>query len=306
MLRDLLEQYPRYHHLVASTQLVLAMLGMGASLRPKDFVEVVLEPKPMLTGALYQLIGIPLFTFALTRAIDLPAAITVGFFMLAAMPGGSMSNVYTYLGRGNAALSVALTGLMTVTALVTAPVILRLFVAQNLPPEIVMPAGVIFREIALYLLLPLLIGMILRRVTIRAVTLSIWSVRCSLVVLAILIVGSLGSGRLELSAYGPWIPVLVIAYCVGIQLAIELVGRRALKFSHRDVTALTIESSMKNINLALLISASLFPLEGANAAFGGGVLFVLLLYGGASLIVAGVPAIANAARDRKAKANPEG
>ena len=78
-----------------------------------------------------------------------------------------------------------------------------------------------------------------------------------------------------------------------------------LKFSRRDITALAIESSMKNINLGVLISASLFALEGPSAKFGGGVLFVLLLYGGASLVVSAVPALGNF-RHEKAEASRHG
>ena len=112
MIKDLLEQYPHHHRLVASTQLVLAMFGMGVVTQPRAFIELVLEPKPMITGVLYQLVGIPLLTVVMVFAIDLPPEIVVGFFMVAAMPGGSMSNIYTYLGKGNAALSVALTGVL--------------------------------------------------------------------------------------------------------------------------------------------------------------------------------------------------
>jgi BASS family bile acid:Na+ symporter len=88
MIENLLEHYPHYHRLVAATQLVLAMLGMGLVTRPRAFVEVVLEPKPMITGVLYQLVGIPLFTAAMVFAFDFQAEIAVGFFMVGAVPRG--------------------------------------------------------------------------------------------------------------------------------------------------------------------------------------------------------------------------
>jgi BASS family bile acid:Na+ symporter len=300
MLGEFFQHYPKYHYTVASTQLVLAMLGMGAALSARDFIEIAKEPKPIVTGALYQLLGIPLLTLAVTAFIPLPPEIVVGMFMLAAMPGGSMSNVYTFLGKGNAALSVALTGLMTLTALLTAPFILKTFAAADLPPTIPMPAGVIMREIALFLLLPLIAGMLIRRFTIKAVLFSIWSIRASLFFLAVLVIGSFGSGRLDITSYGLKIPLLLVAFCAIIQLVIELISRKVLKFSSRDVTALAIESSMKNINLGLLISASLFTLEGPNAKFGTGVLFVLLLYGGATLVISAGPALANYRREKNA------
>ena len=89
MISDLLEQYPKYHHLVAAIQLVFAMLGMGMTLRARDFIEIVKEPKPFFTGAVYMLVGIPLIALLLVQFVSMPAAIVVGFFMVAAMPGGA-------------------------------------------------------------------------------------------------------------------------------------------------------------------------------------------------------------------------
>ncbi len=302
-MKDLLESYPHYHHLIASTQLVLAMFGMGLVTRLRAFVEIVLEPKPMIVGVLYQLVGIPLLAAAMVFGIDLPPEIAVGFIMVAAMPGGSMSNVYTYLGKGNVALSVALTGVMTLLALVTAPLVLRLLASDYLPAEIAMPVGAIMREIFVFLLLPLALGMALgpRLKLSWALAGSKWLVRASLLVLGLLVVGSVGSGHIAIASYGVRIPLLVFLFCLVVQIIILRGSRHGLKFSQADATALGIESSMKNTSLGVLIGASLFALEGENADFGGGVLFVLLLYGGVSLGVAAVPVLSGIRHARKAE-----
>ncbi len=307
MIKELFEQYPPCHPLVASTQLVLAMFGMGIVTHPRDFAELVLEPKPMITGILYQLAGIPLLTAALVYLIKLPPEVAVGFVMIAAMPGGSLSNIYTHIGKGNVALSVALTGLMTLLALVTAPLIMRIFAGDHLPPDIAMPVGVIMREIFIFLLLPLTAGMLLERFLEEktAHSCSKWAVRASLIVLAILVVGSLGSGSIDFSRYSFRIPLLVFLYCLVIQIIILRGSLHLLGFSNRDSMALGIESSMKNINLAVLIAASLFGITGKNGEFGAGVLFVLLLYGGVSLGVAAVPMISNL-RHLKKQVKPRG
>jgi BASS family bile acid:Na+ symporter len=239
------------------------------------------------------LIGIPLLAVALVQVFDLPPAIAVGFFIVSAMPGGAVSNIYTFLGRGNTALSVALTAVMTLLALITVPLILRLFASEHIPPEIPMPTGVIIREIGLYLLLPLSAGMGVGRLTNHAHAISKWAIRFSLVGLAFIVIGSIGSGRLDSGEFGVWIPLLIAGFCVANQVIIMLVSLKLLKFSRRDMTALGIESSMKNINLSLLIAASLFPLEGSASEFGGTVLFVLLLYGGVSLVASASPAFRN-------------
>ncbi|MCF6311165.1 MAG: bile acid:sodium symporter [Verrucomicrobiales bacterium] len=298
MIKDFFAHYSDYHQLVASTQLVLAMFGMGLVTRLRSFIEVIVEPKPIIAGLLYQLIGIPLITAGMMALLDLPPEIVVGFFMVAAMPGGSMSNIYTHLGKGNVALSVALTGVMTLLALFTSPLILRLFASEHIPPEIAMPSGVIIREIFLFLLLPLSFGMLLGSWMKKNIAhwSSVWIIRASLVALATLVIGSLGSGSIDFESYGRRIPILVFGYCLLVQIIILRGSRHLLKFSATDSSTLGIESSMKNINLSLLIAASLF---GLDSKFGGGVLFVLLLYGGVSLFVAAVPAIANARQSKK-------
>lgn len=302
MLKDLFEQYPHYHHLVASAQLVLAMLGMGMVTKSRDFVELVLEPKPMITGVLYQVVGIPLLTAAMVFFVKFPPEVVVGFIIIAAMPGGSLSNIYTHLGRGNVALSVALSGVCTLLALVTAPLIMRLLAGDHLPPEITMPVGVVMREIFLFLLIPFGLGMALARLLKNdeiAHSGSKWVVRLSLLFLAILVVGSLGSGRIDFSRYSAQIPLAVLLYCLIIQIIMLRGSQYVLGFSARDAMALGIESSMKNTNLAVLISASLFGLEGQHAEYGAGVLFVLLLYGGVSLGVAGVPVLGHLRKTKK-------
>jgi len=299
-MRELLESYPHYHYFVASAQLVLAMFGMGAVMRFRDFVEIVRDPKPFFAGFLFQLIGIPLIAAALVHLVDLPSPIAVGFIMLAAMPSGSMANVYTFIGRGNAALSVSLTGILTLVALVTAPLILRLLAADYLPPEIPMPTGMIVREICVFLLLPLGIGMAVgRSIPKHAPRISKVAVRGSLVGLAIVIIGSLGSGHLEIFSYGYKIPLLIFAFCAVIQGLGFRLSLHLFKFSWRDATAISIVSGMRNINLALMITASVFRMEGPAADFGLGVLFVLLLYGGSSLFIAASPAIQNFRHQKK-------
>lgn len=295
MTGEFFEHYPKYHYFVASSQLVLAMLSMGLQMRPRDFSEIVLEPVPMLVGVGYQLVVIPLLTALLVALVSVPPEIAVGLFLIAALPGGSMSNIYTFLGKGNAALSVALTGVTTLLALFTAPLILRIFVSDFLPDQLVMPVAPIMREIFLFLVLPLVVGMGLGRLLapMHAAFLSRWLLRACLLVLALLVLGSFGSGHIEAGSYGWRIPALILLYCLVIQIFTLRTSLHLLKFPLRDSCAIGIESCMKNINLGLLVAASLFRLEGPEADFGGGVLFVLFFYGGVSLIVSAAPALYN-------------
>ena len=128
---------------------------------------------------------------------------------------------------------------------------------------------------------------------------SKWAVRASLIVLGVLVSGSLGSCSIDFSRYSVRIPLFAFHYCLIVQIIILRGARQVLRFSGREYMALGIESSMKNINLAVLIAASLFGIEGNNGEFGAGVLLVLLLYGGVNLDVAAVPTISSIRHLRK-------
>lgn len=78
-----------------------------------------------------------------------------GMALIAAIPGGTTSNIFTYMARGNTPLSILITGITTVACLLTTPLILSLIITQYLPTDFTMPTGKIIIEIALTLLLPL-------------------------------------------------------------------------------------------------------------------------------------------------------
>ena len=125
------EAYPRYEYALASTQLAFAMLGMGALLGFGDFARVVRSPRGLAIGLFVQLAIVPGLAAVLSGALPVPPGIAAGLVLVAAVPGGTMSNVLTYLAYGNIALSITLTTLTTLGALVTTPFLLRLLVQEH-------------------------------------------------------------------------------------------------------------------------------------------------------------------------------
>ena len=156
----LIDNYAAYEYVLASSQLALAMLGMGALLSIDDFAAVLANPRGLGVGLSTQLLLVPLAAALLCRWLPVDAGLAVGMVLVAAVPGGTLSNLATLLGRGNVALSISLTVVTTVVCLLTTPLILRLLAAEQLPPAFSMPAARIAREIALVLLLPLAAGMV--------------------------------------------------------------------------------------------------------------------------------------------------
>ena len=126
MLTHFFNNYAAYEYPLASAQLILAMLGMGALLTPKDFMVEVTNPRGLVVGLCFQWVLAPLIAVGLGGLLPIPAGIAVGLIFVAAVPGGTMSNILTLFGRGNIALSIALTAITTVAALVMTPLLLKL------------------------------------------------------------------------------------------------------------------------------------------------------------------------------------
>jgi len=288
----LFDWYPEWEYGLASTQLILAMLGMGALLGPKDFVELVRVPKALAVGLGVQLAGVPLVAFALGRLLPIEAGIAAGLVLVAAVPGGTMSNVVTYLGRGNIALSIALTGVTTIAALVTTPALLRIFVGDFLPANFEMPVGRIAWEIGITLLLPLFSGMAIgARFHARRGELSKWAIRGSIGTIGVMIVGAAGSGRVDAEAYGPMGVLAILAMAGGAQ-ALAWMTSRAAGLSRPDRLAVIVEATIRNVNLGVLVKASLFPAEAGKAdPIGDAMFFTLLIYGGVAMLFATPPTL---------------
>lgn len=282
--------YLRHEYGFASAQLVLAMLGMGATLERSELVLVVRRPLAVATGLVLQLVAAPLVAVALAALLGLGPGLALGLALVAAVPGGSLSNLVTHLARANLALSIALTGVTTVACLVTTPLVLRLLAAEHLPPGFEMPAGRIAFEIAFCLLGPLAAGMaVAAALPRRRDAFSQWCIRGSLLVIGLMVLGSAGAGRIDPAAYGAPGLLALLLFAGSLQ-ALAFVAGRGLRLPLRDRLALAIEVTIRNMNLGLLIKASILPARpGVADPIGDAVFFTALLYGGVALGVAMVP-----------------
>src|SRR5947209_1367666 len=146
--------YPHAEKYLAQVQLVLFMLGMGATLTPADFAAIARRPRSLLAGAACQFLLTPFLAVLFNHAFGVPPGIAVGVLLVAALPGGTLSKAFAYLGRGNIALSISLTVCGTFASMVTVPALLRLLAMAYVPPDFEMPVGAIVRDIVLFLLLP--------------------------------------------------------------------------------------------------------------------------------------------------------
>lgn len=280
--------YLRYEYQVAALQLAFAMLGIGATLRPHELLDVVRFPKGMATGLTLQLVGMPLLAVALVHLLPLTPGVALGLALLAAVPGGTLSNLVTYYGRANVPLSVALTALTTVGCLVTTPLLVQLLIGAS-SAALAMPARQIASEIAYCLLGPLAVGMAVgARLDASRQRFASACVRLSFLMIFVMFIGSVSAGRVEVLSQGPAALVGLGAFAFGAQ-SIGLLGATAVGLPRADAVAIAMETTIRNTNLGLLLKASVFPARpGVPDPVADGVLFAVLLYGGFALL-AGLP-----------------
>ena len=277
--------YPDYEYTCARTQLVLFTLGMGMTLSLTDFVEIARRPRSFVCGLLGHLFFVPMIAVLIIRIGGFEGGIAVGLILVAAMPGGALSKFFTYLGRGNMALSISLTGVSTMLTLVSVPLMLQLLAAHHISDDFAMPVGAIVTDVTVCLLLPLLVGLTISRVLPRHHRLlSKTCIRIGLLVVIVMVAGSLGSGRIRPGSLGFGVPIAIILFCVlGQQL--NMLPIRLLGWPRSDRMAIGIEVTMRNMNLALLINANLFPPATDHLNLGEGVLFVILFYAAAAMVI---------------------
>ena len=276
--------YVEYEYTITFVQLAMAMFAMGATLHIRDFRAVVVLPRSFLTGLGTQMVLVPILAFALLSVLDLDPGVAIGLAIIAAVPGGTVSNVFTYAGKGDVALSIALTAVTSLACVIALPFVLEWLVGSYVPPAFSIPRGRIAAEIVVTLLVPLAIGMgVLRRWPERAAGLRGWrwqQLRSSL--------ASSWSGQPQRdgSTSRRWTANLaVVAGFVLLLAGVAIATTAATRRPWPDVTAITIETTARNTNLGLLVRTSVF---GAVATGGDAVadlaLFTLLAYAAISFV----------------------
>ena len=148
--------------------LVVLMFLLGTELDRKAFIGVAKAPLAVLAGLAGQILLLPAIAFAIGWALDLPAVYFMGLVLVACCPGGSSSNVFSMLAKGNVALSVTLTALSSIITLFTLPAIMAFtarFVSINSGETIVLPVGKLIVQNIVLLFVPILLGVALRKVS---------------------------------------------------------------------------------------------------------------------------------------------
>lgn len=135
------------------------MLGMGLSLTFQDFKRVLTLPGPILLGTILQFTIMPMLGYSLSQILSLPEPFAIGLILVSVCPGGTASNVITFLAKGNLPLSVTLTSISTFLAIVITPTLATLLIGSRLDVD----PYPLFLTTLQVILVPVLLGILLRR-----------------------------------------------------------------------------------------------------------------------------------------------
>jgi len=249
--------------LVLNLALALIMYGVALDLRFADFLYLVQNPKGFFLGIFSQFILLPFLTWCLILIIQPPPSVAMGMFLVAACPGGNVSNFLTNYAKGNTALSVSLTGFSTILAIVATPFNFAIYAGMygptaSLLQEISLDYKDVFFTVSLILGIPLILGILTHQYAtkfaekaskvLKPVSLGIFAV--------IIVVAFIGNLDLFLK-YISLIFLWVFAHNLMGLTAGFLTGK-VFRLPLADVKTLTIETGIQNSGLGLVLIFTYF------------------------------------------------
>ena len=246
------------------------MFGVALDLRVQDFINLKNSPKPALIGLGSQFFLLPAVTFLIVSIIQPTPSIALGLFLVAACPGGNLSNFLTHLAKGNTPLSITMSAVSTTLAIFMTPFNTLLWASLYGPTKDIIHSFNIglsnmFTSIFLMLGLPLILGMLIRvKFPVFALKFNKILMKLSIVIFIAFIVIMISN---NFNAFTSnirsviWIVILhnALAICIGY------IASKALKVAEYDRRAITIEIGIQNSGLGLILIFNFFDGLGGMA-----------------------------------------
>lgn len=256
--------------LVMNISLAVIMFGVALELCFGDFKRLIRDPKSTLVGLFSQLGLLPALTFLLIVFFEPHPSLALGMFMVAACPGGNISNFFSLLAKGNAALSVSMTAIITLTAIIMTPFNFTLWASLYEPTNIILRdihinLWEVFKIIGLILGIPLLLGMTVRHYREKlADKISYWIKGFGILFFAGFVLVAFAMNFEKFISYVHLVVILVFFHN-----AIALSGGYGLAslfdLSERDRKSIAIETGIQNSGLGLLLIFNFFEGLGGMA-----------------------------------------
>lgn len=237
-----------------SPLLGVVMFGMGLTLDVREFGRVFTHPRNVLVGFLCQFTIMPLAAVLLVRLFSLPPELAVGVILVGCCPGGTSSNVITYLSKGDVALSVGMTSVSTLVAPVITPLLVKLLAGAYIPIRF----WAMFLSIVEVIILPIALGLLIKRFFPRfSQAVADYLPAFSTIIITVIVMAVVAANSGSLHICGLTVIVVVILHNL-LGLMLGLLAGKLLHMSVRQMTAVSIEVGMQNSGLACSLAATHF------------------------------------------------
>lgn len=236
--------------------LALIMLSMGLMLRTVDFQRVARYPKAFFIGLTAQMVLVPMIALLLLQIFNLPPLLAVGLLVLSFSPGGTTSNLFSYLARGDVALSVALTTVASFITPVTIPLLTELALQLQMGEgrEIVVPIGLTMKRLFIVTILPVLIGMAWRVFKpVSADTVQPYIHKISVLLFFTVIFSIIIQQWVKMPEFMSQVGTITTVMIVSAMLLGYYVAKLG-GLNSRQVKTLSIEVGMQNGGMALIVT----------------------------------------------------
>lgn len=280
--------------------LAFVMFGVALGIKPATFIDIVKNPKSILTGIACQLVLLPALTLILIMLCSnwISPMIALGMILVASCPGGNISNFITSLSRGNSELSVSLTAFNTAACIFTTPLNfafwgkLYLNFAGNRSlgtlPELEIPLGDIFQSIFIIMGIPLIAGILCGQYLPKIAKVLKKPLQHLSIIVFIAMVVIIFKGNFDVFMQAIQYIFLIVLLHNLLALGIGFSASTIMKLPYKDRRTITIETGIQNsgLGLILLLNPNIFPEVGAWANNGG--MLVITAWWGVWHIISGL------------------
>ena len=240
--------------------LAFIMFVLGLGLTGSDFLRVIKQPRDFLIGAFSQIILLPIIAFILVKIWPIAPELAIGVMIIAAAPGGVTSNLLTSFAKGDVALSISLTAIISLLCVITIPFIVLTSVGLLSDSNITQDISLLSmsRNMFLIVTVPVILGMLLRRfVSGAALKFEPIARKISIALFVLVLLGAIAAERENVISYFAQAGLITLALNVVMMLVAYFVAQ-LLASGTRQKKCITIECGLQNGTLAIFVATSIF------------------------------------------------
>jgi len=240
--------------------LAFIMFALGLGLTGADFLRVLKQPKDFLVGAISQIILLPIIAFILIKIWPISPELAIGVMIIAAAPGGVTSNILTSFAKGDVALSVSLTAIISLLSVITVPFIiitsLNLLDLNNVSKNISLTNMAL--SMFLIVTLPVILGMIIKKILSNfALSFEPIAKKISIFLFVLVLIGAILAERNNVIAYFAQAGLITLVLNV-VMMIVAFYAAQLLGSGVAQKKCIAIECGLQNGTLAIFVATTLF------------------------------------------------